>query len=75
MQHHSSIKYEPTWNELENRTRTFQLENEPELIHIIKTGFENTYFVVFEDGYGICNDMKVKSYTKNQIKEIFNIEL
>lgn len=66
---------ESNWKEIENRTRTFQLENEPELIHIIKTGFENTYFVVFEDGYGICNDMKVEVHTIETIKQNFNIEL
>lgn len=31
--------------------RTFQLGDLPELIHVIKTGFENEYIVTYEDAY------------------------
>ena len=59
----------------ESNCRTFQLGEEPELIHIIKTGFRDMFFVVYEDAYQICNDMKVENYTKEQIKQKFGIEL
>lgn len=55
--------------------RSFQLDQEPELIHIIKTGFVNRYYVVYEDAYELCNEMMVESYTKERIKEVFNIDL
>lgn len=31
--------------------KTFQLGDDPELIHIVKSGFENMWFVFGEDAY------------------------
>jgi len=34
-----------------NTVHTYQLNDEPELIHVIKTGFDDLYIVVYEDAY------------------------
>jgi hypothetical protein len=39
------------WNEIKSTARCFQLADEPELIHIIKTGFHDMYMIVHEDAY------------------------
>jgi hypothetical protein len=39
------------WIEIKSTVRCFQLGGEPELIHIIKTGFKDQYLVVHEDAY------------------------
>lgn len=42
------------WHEIESSCRTFQLMDEPELLHIIKTGFRDKnmqYLLVWEDAY------------------------
>lgn len=53
--------------------RTFQLE-EDQLIHIIKTGFEDEYIVVYEDAYNFHME---NSYigSKKEIEFKFNINL
>jgi len=61
------------WIKIGNRTRTYQLNSEPELIHIIKTGYHDTYMVVFEDGYENVGDLKI--YTEQEIYEDFGIIL
>lgn len=63
------------WIKKEREVISFQLEDEPEFIHIIKTGFNDRYFVVYEDAYEICNQMKVESYSKQEIFKKFNINL
>lgn len=63
------------WEERKREVKSFQLSDDPEFIHIIKTGFVDRYYVVFEDAYEICNGMQVESYTKKQVKEKFNIDL
>jgi hypothetical protein len=63
------------WKEITPRKiKTFQLDEEPELIHIIETSFEDTYIVVYEDGF---EQLLGKSLTMNkeQIKKVYNIEL
>jgi hypothetical protein len=57
-----------------DRCRTFQLGEEPELLHIIKSGFENEYIVVYEDAHEIDYG-KAEVLTKEQVKHKFNIEL
>lgn len=47
--------------------------DEPEVIYVIKTGFEDEYMVIYEDAYRI--DLgKVEFYTLKQLKEKLNIE-
>jgi len=62
------------WIESGNVTKTFRLEDEPELIHVIKTGFEDKYMVVYEDAYGL-NIGKVTYGTKAEIEGRFGITL
>jgi hypothetical protein len=62
------------WIENKNVTKTFRLGNEPELIHIIKTGFKDKYMVVYEDAYEL-NLGEVLYGTKLGIENEFNINL
>jgi hypothetical protein len=64
--------------EIKSNCRTFQFcEGEfcPELIHIIKTGFEDLYIIVYEDAYEQFNLGKNNYYTAVQIMEKFNIDI
>ena len=56
------------------QVRTFQWADEPEIIHIIKTGFEDTYLVVWEDAFEVMIG-KTEILSKKQIRDKFNIEL
>lgn len=60
--------------EIKSQCRTFQLGNEPELIHVIKTGFKNRYMVVHEDAYEFLLG-KVDFMTREEIKKIYKIEV
>lgn len=62
------------WIESDNVTKTFRLQDEPELIHIIKTGFRDKYMVVYEDAYEL-NIGKVIYGTKLEIESRFGITL
>lgn len=63
------------WKEIKStQVRTFQWGEEPEVIHIIKTGFEDTYLVVWEDAYQLTLG-KTDIMSKQMIKDKFNIEL
>jgi hypothetical protein len=62
------------WKELQSSARCFQLDGEPELIHIVKTGFSDMYMVIHEDAYQLMLG-KVEFGTKLQIEEKFKIEL
>jgi hypothetical protein len=55
---------------------TYQLDDEPIIIHIIKTGEvdSNNYFVIHEDGWGI-NDGKVEILNKKEIIEKYKLNL
>lgn len=64
---------ESSWKEIENRTRTFRLRNEPELIHIIKTGYVDTYMIVYESGYEMMGDIQIM--TSQQILEVYGIDI
>lgn len=65
------------WHEIKNSCRTFQLGDEPELIHIIKTGFRDVdmqYLLVYEDAYE--RDLgKTELVSKETIEIRFNINL
>ena len=62
------------WIKIERDIKSFQLQGEPELIHVIKTGFVDRYMVVYEDAYEI-NLGEVIFGTKNEIEKLFNIVL
>lgn len=57
-----------------NKFHTFQLEGEPELIHIIKTGFENKYIIVHEDA-SEQNIGSTEIKTREEIQEDYGISL
>jgi len=52
----------------------FQWGEEPEMIHIIQTGFRDRYLVVWEDAYEMVLG-KTDVLTKEEIKNKFNIDL
>jgi len=52
----------------------FQYGDLPELIYIIKTGFEDTYIVVNEDAYNLHTG-KTMILNKEGIQKTFNIKL
>jgi hypothetical protein len=56
------------WKEIKAHSmRTFQLGDEPEVIHIIKTGFEDKYIVTWEDAYELMIG-NTQILTKEEIK-------
>ena len=60
--------------EIKSPCRTFQIGNDPELIHVIKTGFKNRYMIVHEDAYEFLLG-KVEFKTREEIKKIYDIEV
>jgi hypothetical protein len=62
------------WIECSSEVKSFRLEDEPELIHVIKTGFNDEYMVVREDAYEL-NSGKVIFGTKIEIEKLFGISL
>ena len=68
------MKEKIKWIESDNVTKTFRLQNEPELIHVIKTGFKDKYMVVYEDAYAI-NIGEITYGTKLEIETKFKIKL
>jgi hypothetical protein len=63
------------WKEIKPaEIRTFQLGDDPELIHIIKTGFRDRYIVTAEDAYELVLGT-TEILTKNEIKHKYDIEL
>ena len=65
------------WHEILNNCRTFQLDDEPELIHIIKTGFHEShmaYMVVHGDAYELTVG-KTDLMSPEKIKDTFNIDI
>jgi len=62
------------WEPIDCNIESFKLGGVPELIHVIQTGFNNKYIVVYEDAYEI-NLGKVIFGTKEEIEKKFNINL
>jgi len=63
------------WREIypkDGYCRTFQLGNDPEIIHIIKTGFENKYIVVYEDAFEVSLG-KTEILTKEELERKYDI--
>lgn len=65
--------YIPQYKEIKTSCRTFQLEYEPEVIHIHKVR-EDEYLVLHEDAYGL-NTGKVHWYNKAALEEKYGIIL
>lgn len=70
-----NVQFNLGWSEIKPAEyRRFQLGNEPEVLHIIKTGFRDKYIVTWEDAFEqMLGDIKI--LTKGEIKEKFDIEL
>lgn len=63
------------WKEIKGAEyRCFQWGDEPELIHIIQTGFEDRYMIVWEDAYELHLG-NVDLLSKKEIEEKFKIKL
>ena len=60
--------------EIASNCRTFQFGEDPELIHIIKTGFEDRYMIIHEDAYEFMLG-KVEFATQQEVLERFKIDL
>jgi len=62
------------WIERKIEIKSFQHEDEPEMIHVIKTGFNDLYMIVWEDVFEI--DLgKVEFGTKKEVEIKFKISL
>lgn len=60
------------WKEIKSTAQCFELEGEPELIHVIKTGFKDMYMVVHEDAYEFSLG-KVEIGTKRDVEIRYKI--
>lgn len=65
------------WIEINPATaRRFQLEDEPELLHVISTGWEDQYFCFYENAYETEPwHSGVQLFNKEQIQEKWKINL
>lgn len=62
------------WKEIKSTTKTFQFGDEPELIHITRTGHEDQYIVSYEDAYQYLNGNS-EILTSGEIKHKFDINI
>lgn len=63
-----------SWKEIKSKTWSFQFGEEPELIHVIETGFKDRYMVIHEDAYEL--DLgKVEFFNKVELESKFKIKL
>lgn len=62
------------WKEILSTTQCFRLVDEPELIHVIKTGFDDLYMVVHEDAYQLELG-KVEMGTKADVEHRYKIKV
>ncbi len=65
------------WIERESRHKVFQLEEAPELLHIIHSGFENLFIVFHSNGYdgALDHNAKLTTMKKEEILENYNIKI
>ncbi len=64
--------YEPIWNKSENSYIALSCDD-PWGVRIIKSGWENKYYVIFEDGE--MEDYTLHFLTKEEIEEEYKIKL
>lgn len=63
------------WKQIKSHEmKTYQWGDEPEVIHVIKTGFQDRYLVVWEDAFEVVLG-KTEVLTSKEIRDKFNIEL
>ena len=62
------------WKEIPSKAQCFQLSGEPELIHVIKTGFNDLYMAVHEDAYQFSLG-KVEFGTKEDIEAKYRVKI
>jgi len=62
------------WKEVKSTTRTFQFGDEPEVIHITKTGHNNLYVVTYDDAYQYFTG-RTELCTKEDLKQKFSIDI
>ena len=62
------------WKEIKSTAQCFQLGDEPELIHVIKTGFKDMYMVLHEDAYEFSLG-KVEMGTKQEVEIRYKIKI
>lgn len=62
------------WKEINSNIKTFQFGEEPEIIHIIKTGHKNLYIVVHDDAYQYFTG-RTELCSKEEIKNKFSIDI
>ena len=84
MMEDSKLRHEPdpnkelrwTWKIVGNSRYkgSYQWAEEPEMIHIIRTGFHDRYLIVWEDVYELMLG-KTEVLTKKEIKDKFNIDI
>lgn len=66
---------ENSLNRIESaKIKTYQYEEEPLLLHFIKTGFKHVYMIVYEDALGKLLG-SVELLNTEEIKQKFNIDI
>lgn len=62
------------WKEYKSTSlRSFQYDDEPELMHIIKGGHKDMYYVVFDSAYDDAGDFQI--HTAASLLEKFHIDI
>lgn len=62
------------WKEIPSQAQCFHLDGEPELIHVIRTGFKDLYMVVHEDAFQQVLG-QVEMGTKEEIEVRYKIKI
>lgn len=62
------------WKERKSTAQCFQLDDEPELIHVVKTGFQDMYMVLHEDAHEFSLG-KVEIGTKQDVEIRYKIKI
>jgi len=71
------MKNEMSWHDVGiNFYARYQLADEPEILHVIGSGFKDLYFCFFEDAYETEPKQTAMMYlTRKNIKDRFKIEI
>jgi len=60
---------------IKSEHHVFYVDGNPEVFHIIKTGFEDQYFVVQENAFQDQDHGKLEILTAKELKDKYSIEL